>query len=142
MGKDRFKFIVAVYLMLIKDSGMILMLRRCNTGYEDGNYSLVAGHVEESESFREAIVREAKEEAGIDVDLEDVDIAHVMHRVVLGRISVFLTAKKWNGEIKNMEPEKCDDLSWFDSNNLPKNTIPYIKKAIENYENGVLYSED
>ncbi|MFA5994655.1 MAG: NUDIX domain-containing protein [Parcubacteria group bacterium] len=141
MKKDRFKFIVAVYLMLIKE-GKILMLRRCNTGYEDGNYSLVAGHVDEGESFKEAIVREAKEEAGIDIELKDVDVAHVMHRVALGRISIFLTVKKWSGEIKNMEPEKCDDLSWFDINNLPENTIPYIRKAIENYENGVLYSED
>ncbi len=141
MGKDRFKLIAAVYLMLIKD-GKILMLRRCNTGYEDGNYSLVAGHVDEGESFKEAIVREAKEESGIEIELEDVDVVHIMHRVALGRISIFLTAKKWNGEIKNMEPEKCDDLSWFDSNNLPENTIPYIRKAIESYRKGISYSED
>ncbi len=141
MSKDRFKFIAAVYLMLIKD-GKILMLRRFNTGYEDGNYSLVAGHVDEGESFREAAVREAKEEAGIEIELEDVDVAHIMHRVAFGRISIFLTAKKWQGEIKNMEPEKCDDLSWFDINKLPENTIPYIKKAIENYGKNVLYGED
>jgi len=141
MGEERFKFMAAAYLVLIRD-GKILMLRRFNTGYEDGSYSLVAGHVDAGESFREAIVREAKEEAGIEIQLKDVAVAHIMQRISSGRISVFLTAEKWAGGIKNMKPEKCDDLSWFDMNNLPANTIPYIKKAIENFRNNIGYSED
>jgi len=141
MKKERFKFLVAVYLILVRD-GKILLLKRFNTGYEDGNYSLVAGHVDEGESFREAIAREAKEEAGIEIGLEDVELAHVMQRVSLGRISFFLTAEKWKGEIKNMESEKCDDLSWFNVDDLPANTIPYIKKAIENYRENIIFSEE
>ncbi|HBP01330.1 MAG: ADP-ribose pyrophosphatase [Candidatus Moranbacteria bacterium GW2011_GWE1_49_15] len=141
MGKERFKLIVAVYCMLIKN-GKILMLRRFNTGYEDGNYSFPAGHVEEGESFKETAVREAKEEIGIDVKLEDISLAHVMHRVPLGRISVFMKAEKWEGVIRNIEPEKCDDLSWFNLDVLPKNTIPYIKKTIEDYKQKNVYSED
>ena len=127
--------------MLIKN-GKILMLRRFNTGYEDGNYSFPAGHVEEGESFKETAVREAKEEIGIDVKLEDISLAHVMHRVPLGRISVFMKAEKWEGVIRNIEPEKCDDLSWFNLDVLPKNTIPYIKKTIEDYKQKNVYSED
>jgi len=118
------------------------MLRRFNTGYEDGNYSFPAGHVEEGESFKETAVREAKEEIGIDVKLEDISLAHVMHRVPLGRISVFMKAEKWEGVIRNIEPEKCDDLSWFNLDVLPKNTIPYIKKTIEDYKQKNVYSED
>lgn len=38
---ERFKLVVAVHLILIKN-GKILLLRRYNTGYEDGNYSVVA----------------------------------------------------------------------------------------------------
>jgi 8-oxo-dGTP diphosphatase len=42
--------IPASYLFLERDN-RILLLRRSNTGYEDGNYSLIAGHVEANESF-------------------------------------------------------------------------------------------
>ena len=38
---ERFKLVVAVHLLLIENK-KILLLRRFNTGYEDGNYSVVA----------------------------------------------------------------------------------------------------
>ena len=40
-----------------------------------------------------------------------------------------------------MEPEKCDDLKWFKINELPENTITYIRSAINFYLNSVSYSE-
>lgn len=45
MKEERYKFICAVYLLLIKEN-QILLLKRANTGYEDGKYSLVAGHMD------------------------------------------------------------------------------------------------
>ncbi|OGG14305.1 hypothetical protein A2875_01995 [Candidatus Gottesmanbacteria bacterium RIFCSPHIGHO2_01_FULL_46_14] len=47
-ARDRFKMIASSYLLCIRDD-MILLSRRHNTGYEDGNYSLPAGHVEDDE---------------------------------------------------------------------------------------------
>lgn len=38
MSKDRFKLIPAVYLLLRQDNE-VLLLRRANTGYQDGKYS-------------------------------------------------------------------------------------------------------
>ena len=140
------KTITASYLILIND-GKILLLRRTNTGYEDGNYSVIAGHVEKGESFTECLIREAKEEAGITLAPEDLEVVHVMHRdsqqkTVNQRVDVFFTAKKWEGEITNMEQEKCDDLSWFDLNDLPSNVIHYIRKVIDRVQASVFYSED
>jgi len=56
-------------------------------------------------------------------------------------IYVFFNTEKWAGEIKNMEPEKCDDLSWFDLNNLPENVIPYIRQALDCINKKIFYSE-
>ncbi len=57
------------------------------------------------------------------------------------RMDFFFTVKDWSGEVTNCEPEKCDDLAWFDLSDLPTNTIPYIKSAIEHFQAGKMYSE-
>ncbi len=133
MRKMRFQMTVAAHLLLVKDS-KILLLRRFNTGYEDGNYSVVAGHADGNEDIKTAMIRETKEEAGIKITANNLKFASVMHRKSDDeRIDFFFVADSWEGEVRNMEPHKCDDLSWFDINNLPSNTIPYVKRAIENY---------
>jgi len=132
--KERFKFISACHLFLIKES-KILLLRRFNTGYEDGNYSVVAGHLDGNESAKEAMTRETKEEAGINIDESDLKFIQVMHRKSEEeRIDFFFCADKWIGKIENREPHKCDGLQWFNLDKLPNNMVPYVRKAIDNYK--------
>lgn len=150
--KKRFRLTPAAYLVLIKKD-KILMIRRANTGFEDGSYSLPAGHLDGEESVTQAIIREAKEEVNIDLKPEDLKVAHVMHRINSEsayfddgvdhseRVDFFLVAEDWAGEIRNMEPEKCDDLKWFDIKNLPANTIDYVRQAISLIEKNIYYSE-
>lgn len=142
--KDRFKLIPAAYLFLIKDN-KILLQRRKNTGFEDGNYGLVSGHLDGDETVKQALIRETKEEIGIDLKIYDLKVVHVMHRMGPGRnnerIDFFIITKGWKGEIKNMEPDKCDDLRWFEINNLSENTIDFIKQAIECMQKDIFYSE-
>lgn len=139
MFKTRFKLLGAVHLFLIKDN-QLLLLRRYNTGYEDGNYSVIAGHLDRDEEIKAAMIREAREEAGIEIAPEDMDVVGVMHRksrkVSNERIDFFLTANTWQGSITNMEPHKCDELAWFALDALPVNTIPYVRRAISNYQQG------
>lgn len=136
----RFKMRVAVHLFLEKDN-KILLLRRYNTGYEDGNYSVVAGHVDGNETIIAAMKREALEEAGIVVQEEDLKIVNVMHRKYEDEsIDYFLYCNKYSGEVSIMEPNKCDELSFYDINELPDNVIPYIKQAFDDYKNGVQFS--
>lgn len=143
--EDRNRVVPASYLIPM-DGERILLLRRFNTGYEDGNYSFIAGHVERGESFTRCIIREAWEEAGITVREEDLRILHVMHRNSGApknneRVDVFFAVTEWGGQITNGEPEKCDDLSWFPMDDLPANTIPYIRQVVEGIRSREFYSE-
>lgn len=75
----RSKFPVAVHLFFLRDK-QILLLRRFKTGYEDGSYSVVAGHVDAGETVTQAAIREAKEEVGVMLEPTDRKVVHVMHR--------------------------------------------------------------
>ncbi len=136
METTRFTLLTAVHLFLLRDN-QILLLRRYNTGYADGQYSVVAGHLDGNEEVKAAMIREAREEAGIEIAEEDIQVVGVMHRrATRERIDFFLAATSWSGEIVNNEPDKCDQLAWFPLDNLPENTVPYIRQAIENYHQG------
>ena len=134
-------FPVAVHLFFLRDS-QILLLRRFNTGYEDGNYSVVAGHVDAGETVTQAAIREAGEEIGVDLSSQDIEIVHVMNRKSNDeRIDFFMVVKRWVGEISNCEPEKCDQLAWYPIDDLPQNVIPYVRAAIEEFQTGNIFSE-
>ena len=96
MSTERFKVPFAVYLIPKKD-GKICFLRRANTKFMDGYLSLIAGHIDGNETAKEAMVREAKEEAGIDIQLEDLHFACVMHRKSQDSeyVDFFFSCSKW-----------------------------------------------
>lgn len=132
--------IVAVYLLLFRGSSTLLA-RRQNTGFEDGKYSLISGHVEAGETAHAAMVREAREEAVVTVLPEDLVLTHCMHRRSKdARIDLFFTVERWGGEPIIGEPEKCDDLRWFPLDELPEDTIPYIRTVIAHHRAGIRYS--
>jgi 8-oxo-dGTP pyrophosphatase MutT (NUDIX family) len=147
--KQRFKFIPAVYLILkSKDGNKILLSRRANTGYKDGFYSMVAGHLEGDEPLAVALAREAKEEAGIDIDPKDLRLVTTMHlrSEIKGttddeRVTFYFETNKYSGELQNMEPHKCDEVEWFDLNDLPEPIIGHVAVAIENAKKGISYAE-
>lgn len=56
---QRVRAAVSVHLFLRQESE-ILLLRQYQTGNEDGNYSVPAGHVELNEEVRRAMDRERK----------------------------------------------------------------------------------
>jgi ADP-ribose pyrophosphatase YjhB (NUDIX family) len=134
----------AVYLILRDEQDRVLLQRRFNTGFMDGYYSLVAGHVEWGESATDAVLRESREEIGVVLRADDCTFVHVMHRRSADRIyyDFFFEARAWNGAVRIVEPHKCDDLTWFSRAALPINIVPYVRDVLLNWApSGVRYSE-
>lgn len=139
-GKQRFAAVVDLHLFLIKKD-KILLLKRVNTGYMDGFYHVPAGHLDGSERLIDGLIREANEELGIKILEKDAELVHIMHNKSNNeRLGLFFEVKNWEGKVKNIEPEKHDEVDWFNLDNLPKNIVPYAKVAIDNYRKEVLLS--
>ena len=132
---ERYKLKVTVYLVLQKE-GKVLLSRRYNTGWGDGKYGLPSGHLEVNETIVEAMIRESSEEIGIIVAKENLHFTLTMHRPLVSYMDLFFTCKTWDGKISNKEPNKCDDLQWFDLNNPPENMVLSVKSALSGIQNG------
>lgn len=143
MKKERYKITTAVYAVIINNSQILLSLRK-NTGFMDGKYSLVSGHVEEGETLAEAMIREAKEEAVIDIRKLKLATTMFRHKITEDGndyIDFYFIIENFDGDIINNEPDKCGSLEFFDLNDLPDNTIDYVKFGIDNVLNGNNYCE-
>ncbi|MES2668576.1 MAG: NUDIX domain-containing protein [Patescibacteria group bacterium] len=134
----------ASYLFLRKGD-QILLARRRNTGYQDGNYAVPAGHLDAGEMPTEALVREVKEEIGIDINPVDAKLVHTSfrpkHDETGDRVDYYFEVRKWGGEVENLELGKCDDIRWINIDDLPENMTPHVRVAIEMAEAGQVLSE-
>ena len=136
------KIVKGAFLFLIKEN-QILFYKRKDTTHFQGYFGVISGNVEENEIYETAIIREAEEEIGIKIYQKDLTVVHVMHRIDRQdeSVYVFFLVKKWEGEIENKEPDKCEQLVWDVIDRLPENIVPYVKDAIDNYRKGIYFSE-
>lgn len=125
----RFRVVPAAYVYLRRE-GRVLLQRRAGTGFMDGHWAAVAGHVEPGESVVAAAVREAREELGVVVRPEDLRPLTTMHRGMPGgpaleqRVDFFFEAVRWQGE-PALREAKADDLGWFPFVALPDPVVPH-----------------
>ena len=123
--------VVAHIFLLRGDS--VLLLRRSSTGFEDGNWCSVGGHLEGGESVKQAAIRECREEIGVEIDASSLKVIGVTHydSPAGEGIDIFLSATHWAGE--PYPQAECDDLQWCALNELPENTIPFVRRAIDHH---------
>ncbi|MEK7680606.1 MAG: NUDIX hydrolase [Patescibacteria group bacterium] len=111
---------VGIGVIIIKD-GKVLFGKRKNA-HGEGAWCVPGGHLEYGESWEQCSRRETMEEAGIEIknlrfgsvvnDIFEVEQKHY--------ITIYMVADFASGEVKTMEPEKCEGWDWFDWNNLPQ----------------------
>jgi ADP-ribose pyrophosphatase YjhB (NUDIX family) len=124
--------IVAVHTYLLRGNS-VLLVRRSNTGFEDGNYGAAGGRLEPRESIKEAAARECREEIGVEIDPAHLEVIGVAHfRSASGEgVDYFLSTRRWTGEA--YPRSECDDVRWCAVDALPSGTIPFVRRAIERH---------
>lgn len=133
--KQRFKSVVCADLMITKkvdNDTYILLMKRQNTGSDDGCFELPGGHLEADEDLFDAMIREAEEELCIKLKRKDLKIIHLLHHYHGERLNfIFETdGEKLNPKIG--EPRKCSELRWVKISKLPKETTSKVKQMIKN----------
>ena len=143
----RFKIKIAACLLLM-EQGKICLQRRQGTGIDDGWYTIPMGGVESGERPMETLIREAKEEIGIDLSPEDVRLGHAMYRrhtmpdgYIFYQQDLFFCVSSYGGVVQNLELHKADDVRFFSLQELPEKLVPHIKQAIGCALRGEFYSE-
>lgn len=124
-------FPVAVSLLL-RQNGNLFLMRRYNTGYEDGNYCPVTGFVQQDEDAFSAMIRITKETLDIDIKRSDLSVALVMQRKKDGNecVDIYIECEKWKGDDIVIDADRCDDVMWVSPDRLPLNTVDYAAEAI------------
>ena len=142
--KKRFTSRVSVYLVLMQDDDLVLLALRKNTGFADGFYSLISGHLEEGETLREAVIREAREEVGIIISPDDLYMVHVMQRRNNSNdhyLDFYFKCECFKNDPINCEQDKCDHIRFFSINNLPGRLIDNVRCAFNHIKQNSYLSE-
>ncbi|MEU9060680.1 methyltransferase domain-containing protein [Streptomyces sp. NPDC048430] len=128
--------VVDVHLILRRGSD-VLLARRAGTGYADGLLHAPSGHAEDGEDVRAAMIREAAEEIGVELDPDELRVALVMqHRGPGGnpRMGWFFEADHDPARPpRNAEPDKCSELDWFPLDALPDDMVAYCRAGLDGY---------
>jgi 8-oxo-dGTP diphosphatase len=134
MTKNRHMMAIATHLLLENQHREVLFLRRANTGYADGQWSVPAGHVDAGESLLESCVRETAEEVAIVLEesaLRPVLVQHKRDSDGEERIDFFFAAALPDGQTPIIaEPDKCDGLRWAPIVTPPGPLVPYVAAAL------------
>lgn len=130
-------------LAFLCNGNEVLLVRRHNASFGNGLYSMVGGKVEQGERGLAAIKREVQEETGLEIPESSFELVHTFHRKGLDTelIALCFKADIANMSPVNNEPEKHDDMKFFNMTKLPSNIIPAHKQAIEYIKQSVSYSE-
>lgn len=132
---------VGLGVIILNNEGQVLIGKR--KGSHAQKYSIPGGHLDSGETFEECSIREIKEETNLDI--LNPNVIAVTNNLDTYKeegkhyISIVLLVENYSGELKNMEPEKCEEWIWADPKNLPQPHFDASQIAIECYLNNSFY---
>ncbi|MEU9416922.1 NUDIX domain-containing protein [Streptomyces sp. NPDC048272] len=137
--------VIGVHLYLERDAKVLLGLRHPDSAFAGSTHHFLAGHCEHEPAIA-CIVREAREEGGLMIQPEDLELVHVVHVLDEGgdgrpRMQLVFRANAWEGDLEVREPDKCVSWGWWPLDALPEPIVPYTRAAIEGIRAGRRYTE-
>ena len=133
-------FIIKARLILQQNNKILLLAQTSENG---GKFTLPGGTVEGSEFAKETLVRECKEEIGIQLTPSDLVLTHVLHKKKgkENRITIYFTTQDYEGTLHARETEKFRGITWVSIDRLPIKTSATVKHVLEKVRLGEGYSE-
>lgn len=127
--------------LILEEGNRILMLRQ--TSKNGGKHALIGGTVEQGEFPIKALIREAEEEAGLQLGKNDLKLVHTLYKEMNqeSRVVMYFRARRWKGQLSAREPKKFKKVRWVELSELPVNTSPTVKHVLGQYKLGITYSE-
>jgi len=111
---------IGVGVIVIKEN-KVLLGKRLNS-HGKGTWSFLGGHLEFNETPEDCARREAMEEANIRI--KNVKFATITNDIFSPErkhyITIFMKSEYDSGGVKIKEPDKFQEIGWFEWNNLPK----------------------
>jgi len=111
---------VGIGVVIMKDNKALLGQRK--NAHGEGAWCFPGGHLEYQETWEECAARETVEEAGITIKnvrfgttTNDIFTKEQKHY-----ITIFMLSDYDSGEVKVMEPDKCERWEWFEWDKLPR----------------------
>jgi 8-oxo-dGTP diphosphatase len=139
---ERTSLIAAAYVIL-RRGDEVLLQQRAGTGYRDGYWAVLAGHVDPGETAHEAAVREALEEAGVTIDPAALRPLTAMHRferegpAVEQRVDFFFEATQWSDDPALREADKASAMGWYRLDALPEPVVPHELDVLRLLQEGL-----
>ena len=133
MQEQEKKIGLGTNILVIKDGKVLLGLRKNVVG--NGTWGFPGGKLNFGELYTDAVKRELLEETNLFVDeLEFIGVNNQSRGAENQHwVQVNFCAKKWHGEVKLMEPEKCSSWEWFDIDKLPEPIFKGHKNFVKDY---------
>lgn len=117
------------------------MLRRAGTNFRSGQLSLPAGHLEGGEDAVAGLLRELREEVGVEALPGDCRLVLLVHSAPEHEddseyLHLFFIIERWSGEPLIGEPDECSELVWVTPAALPADVVDYVADALQAIERG------
>lgn len=129
---------VGIGAIVIKENKVLLGKRKNSHG--DGSWSFPGGHLELFESWENCALRETLEETGLKI--KNIRFAaatnDIFHEEKTHYVTIFMLSEYDSGELKIMEPNRCDEWKWFEWNNLPEPLFLPIVNLLKNKFNPIV----